>query len=133
MLPTGNLKDASHLFIYLNLTHLVLDAFTKKGISLKKKSSFFFFLFFNDHFSSVDAVEPEFKYVANMHGNEVLGRELLLGLADDLCTRWNKGEEDIVKLLSNTRIHLLPSMNPDGWQMATNNVRFPILEFSLNV
>ncbi|KAB7504589.1 Carboxypeptidase E [Armadillidium nasatum] len=67
-----------------------------------------------------EILEPEFKYVANMHGNEVLGRELLLGLAEDLCDSWNAGDEDIKKLISMTRIHLLPSMNPDGWQTSTD-------------
>jgi len=68
---------------------------------------------------------PEFKYVGNMHGNEVTGKELLLRLMVHMCDVY-RGEEDIdqdagqkiVELIYNTRIHIMPSMNPDGWQVA---------------
>jgi len=56
-----------------------------------------------------------------MHGNEVLGRELLLHLADHLCTSYLAGDPDTKLLVDSTRIHLIPSMNPDGWKIATEN------------
>lgn len=56
---------------------------------------------------------PEVKYIANMHGDEILGRELMLKFVADLIENYGK-DENVTRLLETTDVYIIPSMNPDG-------------------
>lgn len=63
----------------------------------------------------VHETRPAFKYVGNMHGDESVGRELVIDLAKYLLAEYGK-DERVTKLVDNTEIHLMPSLNPDGFE-----------------
>lgn len=60
---------------------------------------------------------PMFKYVGNMHGNEVLGREMLIAFTEYMVHNYGK-DEQVTKLIDSTDIYILPSLNPDGFSKA---------------
>ena len=61
-----------------------------------------------------------FLHYSGIHGDEVVGRELLLYLARTLCEQY-KCDSYVTELLRNVEIHLLPSLNTDGYILKTRN------------
>lgn len=59
--------------------------------------------------------EPMVKLVANMHGDEVVGRQLLIILGQYLLEQYGRNDR-VTRLVNQTDIYLMPSMNPDGFE-----------------
>ncbi|XP_048013345.1 carboxypeptidase M isoform X1 [Megalobrama amblycephala] len=74
---------------------------------------------------------PEFKYVGNMHGNEVVGRVLLLQLIDYLTSRYMK-DPLVTRMLNSSRVHILPSMNPDGFESSARDCIYAVGRYNKN-
>ena len=64
-------------------------------------------------------LEPMFKFVGNMHGDETLGRQLNVWMAEYLLKNYNKNQR-VRNLVDSTEIYLMPTMNPDGFSRADN-------------
>jgi carboxypeptidase D len=57
--------------------------------------------------------EPEIKYIAAMHGDEVVGKELCVNLVNLLVDGYGT-DPRVTALVDGNEIWILPSMNPDG-------------------
>lgn len=86
---------------------------------------------------NTDEVEPEFKYISSMHGDEITGRELMMKLIEDLINGYDS-DSKIKSLINSTELYIMPSMNPDGSELRQRgNARYADLnrdfpDFSTN-
>lgn len=55
-----------------------------------------------------------------MHGNEVPSKEVLIYLADYMLNNQST-DAQVDFIMKNTRVHILPSLNPDGYEKSTMN------------
>ena len=62
--------------------------------------------------------KPKFLYTSTMHGDEITGMILMLRLIDELCT---STDSEIVDLVNNLDIYIMPLTNPDGTYKGGNN------------
>lgn len=62
---------------------------------------------------ATDEVEPEFKYISSMHGDEITGRELTVMLVEEMLSKYGT-DRAMTDLINNTELYIMPSMNPDG-------------------
>ena len=53
------------------------------------------------------------KLIANMHGNEAVGREMMIALSAYLLENFET-DQRVRDIVSRTDIHIMPSLNPDG-------------------
>lgn len=64
---------------------------------------------------SVKTPKPEVKLVGNMHGDETVGRQLLVRLLQDIVLA---NRTDVLRAVD---LYILPSMNPDGFALGRRN------------
>jgi hypothetical protein len=60
--------------------------------------------------------EPELLYIANMHGDEVVGRELSIYHIRRLLNEYGKNDR-VTNLVNNSKMFIIASMNPDGFEL----------------
>ncbi len=62
----------------------------------------------------VEEAEPEFKYTATMHGDEVVPMELMMNLVHDLVEGYEADNDTMNFIIDNTELFIVPLHNPDG-------------------
>ena len=118
-----NYHDYNSLKDYLAYYHSKCSNITSfYSIGNSVQNRFLYVIEFSDNPGEHELGEPEFKYVANLRGDDAIGRELLLLLVQRLCNGYLVDPE-ITQLIRSTRIHILPSVNPDGFEKAFNEYK----------
>lgn len=62
--------------------------------------------------------KPSVGLVASLQGKDVIGSEMLLTFLEYLCIGYTRNNARIVKILTNTKVHVIPMIDVDGRSLA---------------
>ena len=80
--------------------------------------------------TKADGSEKDIVYIdGGHHGNEHLGTELAFLTAEWYIENWNSGNEEAIRVLENTELHILIMLNADGNDFDT---RWNVNQIDLN-
>lgn len=65
-----------------------------------------------------NATIPSVGLVGSLQGKDVIGRELLITFAEYLCVGYTRNNARVVKILTNTKVHVIPLLDVDGSSLA---------------
>ncbi|KAL3271052.1 hypothetical protein HHI36_021552 [Cryptolaemus montrouzieri] len=105
--------ELTNLFRELETEHSDIAKLISVGKSVKNRE--LWALHINSNVANRSLLTPMFKYVANMHGDETVGRQLMIYLAQYLIYNYGK-DDNVTRMVNTTDIYLMPSMNPDGYE-----------------
>lgn len=108
-----NYDELTNLFRKLETEYPDIAKLVSVGRSVKNRE--LWAIQINSNVQNRTLLTPMFKYVANMHGDESIGRQLMIYLAEYLIYNYGKNER-VTRLVNSTDIYLMPSMNPDGFE-----------------
>ena len=77
---------------------------------------------YNSSIATSVVKKKKIKYVANLHGDDVIGREMLLKLVKYMLENYET-DTDINHILNNYEVHIVPSANPTGLDEGTRTNR----------
>ena len=63
--------------------------------------------------------KPHVGLVGSLQGTDIVGKELLLKLVEHLCNAYQQKEASIRKLVQTTVLHVIPAVDVDGNEKAT--------------
>ena len=63
--------------------------------------------------------KPLVGLVGSLQGTDIVGKELLLKLVEHLCNAYQQKEASITKLVQTTVLHIVPAVDVDGNERAT--------------
>lgn len=108
-----NYDELTNLFRKLETEHPQIAKLHSIGKSVRNRD--LWALEINANVGNRSQLTPMFKYVANMHGDESVGRQLMIYLAQYLILNYGK-DERVTRIVNTTDVYLMPSMNPDGYE-----------------
>ena len=115
----------SHYTNYDDLTTLLKDLETQyptlaklHNIGSSVENRTLWALQITDNINDEEPGEPMFKYIGNMHGNEAVGRQILIYLVQELLQNYTSGDSRARQIVDSTNIFIMPTMNPDGFEAA---------------